>query len=424
MSAHTTDNNAEAMSRSGPASHPDLSYFGGEEVLQCPYPFYRSLLTEAPVARLPNESTYLISRYNDVIAVLDDRDSFSSQRPWEHNLCAAAQDILNQGWPSPTLLVGEDPPTHTFHRRLAMPAFSRKRLADLSTRMRMIANELVDSFSSDGRADFVTQYAEPLPLRVLGEIMQIPPEEGVVFRKWAHDMLDIIAGGLSPEREVECAVSTVKFQRFIKDHVDRRRAQPDESVISDLIQARDDEGNGLSESEIINLLCVFLRAGFETAVQLLGNMMLELLRNPDQLTKLRTDPTLASKVVEEVMRIESPVQRVVRYVTRDSKIGGVDVPKGAKLILLIGAASRDEATFPNSSTFDIVRKGQKTHVGFGFGSHFCIGAPIARDEARITLEVVLERLKNLRLDPNTDGYTYKPNRILRGLKHLPILFDK
>jgi cytochrome P450 len=306
---------------------------------------------------------------------------------------------------------------------MVLPAFSRRRLAHLADRMQVIADELIDGFANDGKVDFVTQFAEPMPLLVVAEIMRIPPEETKLFSAWAHDMLAMIAGGLSPQREIECAHSTVKIQRYIKGHLDKRREKADDSAMSDIMAARDDQGNALSEGEIINLMCVFLRAGFETTVQLLGNTVHAVLSNPEQWAAVSADPSLIPAAIEEVMRAESPVQRLLRHVTRDTRIGDVDVPQGARLFLLVGAANRDPSIFECPASFDITRQARKKHLGFGQGLHFCMGASIARDEARITLETLIRRLDNLRLAPGANDFRYKDNPIARGLRHLHLEFD-
>lgn len=403
-------------------SKPSEQY-GTPEFLDRPYALYDRLLKEAPVAKLPDGETYLVTGYDDITRILQDRDTFSSRRPWSQDVASEVKAILRQGWPSETLLVGEDPLEHTVHKRMVLPAFSRRRLAHLVDRMQVIADELIDGFARDGKVDFVTRFAEPMPLLVVAEIMLIPREETKLFSVWAHDMLAMIAGGLSPRREIECAHSTVKIQQYIKEHVDKRRKNPDDSAISDLLAARDDQGNPLSEGEIINLMCVFLRAGFETTVQLLGNAVLALLLHPKQWEAVRADPSLIPTAIEEVMRAESPVQRLLRHVTRDTRIGDFYVPKGARLFLMVGAANRDPSIFGCPASFDITRKPKKNHLGFGQGFHFCMGAPIARDEARITLQTLIRRLDNLRLAPGANDFRYKDNLIARGLRHLHLEFD-
>jgi cytochrome P450 len=401
-----------------------LAGFDSSSFQQCPYPHYDMLRKDEPVARLPGTSTFVISRYQDVVEVLGNTLAVSSQRPWTADICSEANAILQRGWPSHALLVGEDPPHHTKHRKLSIPAFSRRRLMSLLPQIESIAHQLVDQFIELGSADFIKQYAEPLPLRVLAAMADIPESEAVVFRDWAHDMLAMIAGGLTKERQIECAQSTVAFQNYIKSKIDRRKARPSETVISDLIDARDEDGKFLSEGEVINLLCVFLRAGFETTVHLLGNILKQLLQHPNQLSAVLRDSSSDTQVVEETLRTEPPVQRVFRYCVEEAHVGGVKIPAGAKLLVLLGAANRDEEKFERADEFRVPRNDGRGHLAFGFGKHFCIGSQIAREEARMTLSILRARLPGIRLAKAFGGFHYKENSITRGLVHLPIEFEK
>jgi cytochrome P450 len=398
--------------------------YPSDEISACPYPFYKQIRESAPVHRLPDSDVYLVSRYDDVLNILSDRQRFSSQRPWLKNVSHEAQAILDSGWPSTTMIAGEDPPLHTQHKKLAMPGVSRKRLVSLKETIQKLANELIDGFADAGRADFVTQYAELLPRRVIGNILQVPRQEDDIFRRWTNDTMSMLAGGLSYEREIECARSTLEFQRYVFERVQERRVQLDNTLISDLIRAQDDEGQGITDGEIINICLVILRAGVETTVQLLGSLMNELLRKPEQMAELRRDPALIPNAVEEALRFQSPLQYTTRLTKAEVEIGGMTVPANAQLLLILGAANRDEKIFAEADKFDMTRQWGKTHLGFGYGIHSCLGAQIARDEAAVTMDLMLSRFKSIRLaDPDAplSYHTAPPN--VYGIKHLPITFE-
>ncbi len=410
----------------GAAAPPvlDASRFPSREVQACPYSFYKEIREKAPVHRLSGSDVYLVSRYDDVRSVLSDRERFSSQRPWLKNISAEAQAILDTGWPSTTMIAGEDPPMHTYHKKLAMPGVTRKRLVSLKQTICGLANELIDDFVEAGRADFVTQYAEPLPLRVVADILNVPKEDGTVFRKWTSDTMALLAGGLSSEREVECARSTVEFQTYLSEKIRRRRARPDDTMISDLIRAQNDDNQTVSDGDIINICLLILRAGVETTVHLLGSLMNELLRKPEQMAELRRNPGSISKAVEEGLRFQSPLQHTTRLTTAEVQVGGMSIPANAQVLVILGSANRDEDVFIDADELSICRERNRSHLGFGYGIHSCLGAQIARDEATVTLESMLSRFKDVRLSASSSPLVYHmAPPILRGLKHLHIEFD-
>ncbi len=398
-----------------------------------PYPVYAALQRQAPVAEGPM-GIVVVSGHAPVAALLRDRRlssdyrNSSAFRAW-----LSEQDADLDAWDAddaqPFLL--RDPPDHTRLRRLAASALAASALAPgalgrLEPRIAALTDGLLDVAAAragdDGTVvDLVAEVAAPLPLAVIGELLGVPEGDRVRLQAWSHDLARAIDPPfLLGEAERAAAWEAVEaFHGYLADLVAARRRSPGQDVVSALIAARD-EGAALSDEELRGIVVLLLAAGQETTVNLIANACLALLRHPDELARLGADPTRAASVTEETLRYDAPVQLRDRVALTDLRVGGVDVAAGTTLLLLLAAANRDPARFPAPERFDPDRD-TSGHLGFGAGIHACLGAPLARLEARVVLERLATRLRNPHLA--TDDLAYRDHIALRSLRELPVVVD-
>ncbi len=272
---------------------------------------------------------------------------------------------------------------------------------------------------TDGEMELVEDFAFPLPITVIAELLGIPAEDRDRFRAWSDA---IVTPALSPA-ELETFVGQMDdFVSYLRDLFEQRRVEPREDLVSALLQA-EEAGDTLSEQELFSTVVLLIVAGHETTVSLIGNAVLTLLQHPDQLERLRSDPTLLTQAVEELLRYEGPVERALtRWASADVELGGHTIGRGELVIAILGAANRDHARFADADTLDFEREDNK-HVAFGRGSHYCLGAPLARLEAEVALTTLLLRLPGLRLRIEPDELTWRPAPLFRSLVALPVAWD-
>jgi cytochrome P450 len=317
-------------------------------------------------------------------------------------------------------LLAKDPPDHTRLRALANQAFTPNRVKDLEPRIRQIVDDLIAQIQSEGGMEFMADFALPLPVTVIAELLGVPPEDQETFHAWSNQMVT----GFDAVRRSEATVkqsegATLALGHYFADLVHRRRQQPRDDLISALTLARDAQDR-LTEDELLAMCMLLLIAGHETTVNLLGNGLLALLQHPDQLALIKSRPDLLPLAVEEMLRFESPVQRATfRVTTKSFEIGHTTIEQGQQVSAVIGAANRDPDQFPQPDTFDMMRQPNR-HLAFGLGMHFCLGAPLARTEARIGFARLLEQLPNLQLVSQTPDWS--TNTFFRGLRRLPVTF--
>jgi cytochrome P450 len=371
-----------------------------------PYPVYRRLRREQPVIVLrgPLGDTALISRYGDVTSSLKDAETFSSRGNARGIGLVMGRTILE--------MEGRE---HLRQRRLVTPAFSPRALrSGLDEVIASIVHRLIDDFARDGRADLVAQFTFTFPLRVMAHVMGLPIQDFEQFHHWA---LDLIAIADDPARGFAAAERIVDYLRPI---LEERRREPLGDLLSTLVQA-EVEGERLTEEEVLSFLRLLLPAGAETTYRLTGSAIHALLSHPEVLEEARARRDALDLAIEETLRWEAPVQYVSREVTRDVEVSGTLLQAGQLCMMAVGSANRDEERFRDPDRFDIHRSDVADHVAFGFGEHFCLGSNLARLEARIALDALLDRLPNLRLAPDEE------HRIVglafRSPDRLPVLFD-
>jgi cytochrome P450 len=385
-----------------------------------PYPIYNRMREETPVFEGP--FGLVLSRYADIAGMLRDPRASSDGRKTENFAqFVAAQGLnLEEEMSRGQSFLGLDPPDHTRLRGLVSKAFTPKVVEGLRPRIAKFVSDVLDDVSLRGEMDVIEDLAYPLPVQIICEMLGVPPEDHVKFREWSKDA----ARSLDPDFVLtadELARREQRFsdfQGFFEDLIDKRRADRRDDLISALISVGED-GDRLTHEELISTCVLLLVAGHETTVNLIGNGMLALLRNPAQLQLLRDDPDLAKTATEETLRFDPPVQFTMRIATEDMQFDGKTLRKGQQAILLLGAANRDPAQFRDPERLDIRREDNR-HLAFGMGIHFCLGAPLARIEGQIALTEMVKRLPDLELAVAEPPY--KENLVLRGLDALPVRF--
>jgi cytochrome P450 len=283
-----------------------------------------------------------------------------------------------------------------------------------------IVDDLIDNFVDRGWCEFISEFANPLPIAVIGEVLGLPRSAFSHLRAWSDAFIDVQMASISGNRLRECAEAIVDFERHMVAALESRRVHPRDDLLTGLVSARDAEGSGLMDQELISLLQQLLVGGNETTRNFLGNAVRRLATEPGFRDRLATNPRRIPRAAEELLRLEAPLQGVFRIAVRDASVSGVPVPAGAKLMVLLGAANQDPSRF--NSAYDFERASASSHLAFGKGIHGCIGAPLARVEIRIALDALLKRLPGLRLD---DGHEleWAPLIAIRGFKELWIRFD-
>lgn len=392
--------------------------------LSDPYPLYARAQREAPVFFSPIFYTFIVTRYDDVMAVLRDPARFSSADSLTppKELPAPVLEILKEDYTGVYPLVASDPPAHTRLRALCSKAFLPQRIAALEPRLRELASGLIDRFAADRSADLMQRFAGALPMAVTAEMFGIPIEDMARIKAFCAEEMLFLTQQVPLERLIQCSREVVAYRRYLRGLVLARRESPGADLISSLITARLDGERELGTDEIIALLGVLIFAAHETTTNMLGNTVLQLLRRPELWQALKADPGLIPGAVEEGLRFDSPIQAMMRTATCEVELGGVTIPTGSRVLMMFGAANRDPAVFTDPDRFELQRENAKEHLALGRGIHFCIGAPLARLEGRLALELLTQRLPGLRL-ASDEPPPYLPNFIHRGPHALPIVWD-
>ena len=387
---------------------------------------YARMRDESPVHRQPGldgeTPIWFVTRYEDVVALLTDNERFVV----DPRLALTPEELaaLHEGGPEPDERVNEnllskDGDDHRRLRRLVTKAFTPRIVEQLRPRIQEIADDLVDRVLERGHMELVDDFAFPLPITVIAELLGIPAEDQGRFRVWSNTF---VLPPMTPELQEQAVRHTEEFVEYLDALFASRRAEPTEDLVSALVRA-EDEGDHLSQNELYSMVVLLIVAGHETTVSLITNAVLSLLSNPDQLAELRADLSLLPSTVEELLRYDSPVERgITRWAATDVELGGQLISRGDFVIPVIGAANRDGGRFPEADELDLARADSK-HVGFGRGPHFCLGAPLARLEAEIALETLLRRLPNLQLAIAEDDLYWRPIPIFRSLAELPVAWD-
>ena len=364
------------------------------QVREDPYPFYRVLRDEAPVHRVEPFGFYAVSRYDDVMAIVKQPELFSSTAIQTFLLGGIANareqmDSEERELFESRILIAADPPEHTQMRNLVNRGFTPRRISALEPRIREITRNALDQIDPES-FDLVRELAVPLPVTVIAEMLGVETVRMGDFKRWSDAIVAGISGTTQQSRE-QLMGQRGEFRHYFKEVIERRRREPRDDLISLLVRAEEDLGV-LTPVQIQGFTVLLLVAGNETTTNLLGNTMQALLRHPGQLEKVAADRALVRGLVEEGLRYDSPVQGLVRSPTRDVVLRGVEIPKGSIVLVLFASANRDERQFPEPDRFDVTRDSQG-HIAFGYGIHYCLGAALARLEARVAFEELLARFR-------------------------------
>jgi cytochrome P450 len=381
-----------------------------------PYPHYEALYGRPPHLMNLFIPMALVACYSDALAILRDPERFSSVPPMSPFL-----EMRLAVFGRAPRVVFSDPPVHTRLRKLVSKAFTPRRIKDLEPRIREFTTMLLDRAVRKGEFEVMADLANPLPVMVIAEMLGVSHDDYEQFKQWSDLVIeaDNVAPGVEMPGYIVDAFNALRA--YFIDEVEKRRRNPGADLISALVAARD-EADALSEEELITFVVLLLLAGNETTTNLIGNGMLALGRNPDQLAKLRGDLSLMPRAIEEMLRIDGPVQATARYPKIDVEVGGVEIKANTPTFVIVAAANRDPAQFPEPQRFDITRTPNE-HLAFGNGIHFCLGAPLARMEGAIAITTALERFPRLRLAAPDVSPTYKGSYFLRGLSSLKMALD-
>jgi cytochrome P450 len=378
-----------------------------------PYPYYAELRRDNPVPWLGPVYCWAVSRYVDVDRALRSPQIFSSAR-W------LAQSIgdLNPA-PEVTWMIEMDPPDHTRLRKLVNKGFTPRMVGRLEPQIHAIARDLLESARAQGEIDFVRDFSGPLPVIVIAEMLGVDLEHRRDFRRWSDNIVLATSRPDDPAARDAIRRSNAEMRAYLEDIIAQRRKEPKEDLITAMVQA-EEERQVLTADEILAMSVLILAAGNETTMNLLSNTVLALVEHAEVAARVRAERLLIPQLIEEMLRYDSPVQIVFRRTTQEVELSGVQIPADSAAFLLIGSANHDETKFVNPDCFDLTRDASE-HLAFGFGTHFCLGAQLARLEARVALEELfaapsyevdrsrVERVKSL---------------LLRGIKHLPLHFQE
>ena len=383
-----------------------------------PYPFYQALREKDPIHQSPL-GFWVLTRYDDVVTSLRDsrygRDSFAP-------LIEAVYGPETAEGNLPRSMLMRDPPDHTRLRSLVNKAFTPRVIEGMRARIQMIVERLLDKVQDARSMDVIDDLAYPLPVTVICEMLGVPLDDHEAIRGWSSDIarsLDAIGLLADPEIVARGVAARRNLTDYFRRLLPERRKHPKADLLSLLI-AVEEQGDKLNEGELLAMCLLLFIAGHETTVNLIGNGSLALLEHPDQMAKLRDDPPLIASAIEELLRYDSPVQWTARITNSDVEIGGRTIPSGSMVIAAIGAANRDPHHFQDPDRLDIVRADNR-HVSFGFGIHYCLGAPLARVEGQIALDTLLRRMPDLALQTGA-MINWRKSSALRGLQTLRATF--
>lgn len=406
------------------------------DIQQCPYPYFAAMREQEPVfATVMNgRPIWLITTYELCLAVVSNPAQFSSKfgtpgLPPSSELGARLRALRAEHGAYkfvPTLLTA-DPPEHSRYRKLVSRAFTPRATAALEDGIRTIVQSLLELWPVDGTVEFVSALAWPFPVRVIAKALNVPESDLDDFKRWSDDTMAAQGSEISDERRIEAELGIIEFQHYFIKQIADRRATPRDDLLTNLVEAMidpsDPDADGpdpvrLNDAEILSILQQLLVAGNETTTKALSEMMLLLARHPERWAAVRTQPDTHSAVIEESLRLSTPGLAMWRVATSDVELGGVQIPKGARLLVLYGSANRDTDEFPAGDGFCPEQASTK-HLAFGKGAHFCIGAGLARLELRVALAELAARLQSVSLSEDND-LRYTPSFMLRGLESLSL----
>lgn len=391
-----------------------------------PYPWLHAAQAERPVFYLPAHDMWCVTRYVDVVEVLRDTRTYSSRKVIR--LAQLHPDLMEafpDGRPD-EVLVSQDPPEHTRLRALAQKAFTPKLVNEREHEIRALCHRLIDGFAGRGRCDLVAEFAEQLPVQVITRLVGAPLEKSHDFYQWGIDRVTLLQGAprLDGQQRTELGNRVLAVSTWLRDFVEERRESPRDDLASALVHATTDEGHPvLSTAETVTMIGTILSAGSSTTAHFIPMMVRDLLSHPAQWAQVVADRAMLKRAVEETLRHVTSVHGVTRTTTRPVTLGGVDLPEGADLYVHYAAAQRDPEIFADPDELDVRRPNVNRQFAFGRGVHTCLGAPLARLEARVSLECLIDRLPNLRPAADAPPERWIPSMLTPGLERFDLAWD-
>ncbi len=381
-----------------------------------PFPFLARARTEAPIFYSPELDFWVVTRYEDIRAIFRDPETFSSentQSPYKARP-EAVQRVLDEGsFSGFSGLSARQPPDHTRIKAFVHKAFTPKRVALLEPEIRALAVSMIDRMAAKGRADWVADLAYDLPALVIFILLGIPEEDVPKVKEWAQSRVFLNFGDLPEDEQLHHAENLVKYWHYCEELVESRMVEPRDDLPGALVQIYQEGDRTISVHEIVSLVYGMLTAGHETTTNLLANGVLELLSHHDQWDAICADPALIPGAVEELLRAGPPVFAWKRKTKKPARIADTDIPEGANILIVLGSANRDEQVFANGEQLDVRRENAGDHLSFGLGIHYCLGAALARLEARVVLEELTSRVPHARLSEH-QTFTFPLNTTFRG----------
>ena len=407
-------------------------YFRSGRLIRDPYGYWDDLRSRCPVQQEPHHGVFMVTGYDEALAVYHDQESFSSVNsvigpfaefsvPLEGDDLTELIEEHRSDLPFTDQLPSFDPPRHTEHRGLLMRLFTPRRLQENEDEMWRIAAGLIDSFAARGRCEFVGEFASPMAMLVIADLLGVPEDDRGRFRE------QLAAPTTSGKAGVDHSPLEFLYDTF-RAYIEDRRANPRGDVLTRIAEAKFSDGSTPSVTDVMLLASNLFAAGQETTVRLLAYSLQKLGEDPDLQQRLREDRTAIPNFVEEALRFESPIKGEFRLAKRTVEVGGVTIPAGSTVMVINGAANRDDRKFECPAEFRVDRDEAREHIAFGHGIHFCLGAALARAEGRITVECMLDRLDDIRISeehhgpPEARKYRYAPTYMLRGLSELHLEF--
>jgi cytochrome P450 len=424
----------------------DDAFAAGRELFEfdpdrtaCPYPTFAALRDCAPVAWFDAVESFVVTRYDLILEVLRQPETFSSRSATgpaterqmmtlmielameDPEIAALAERSMASGTMVPVLLQA-DPPEHGRQRKLVNRAFSPASIRAIEAEIQRVSDDLIDRFADRGRVELLTDFAVPLPMTVIAQALGVSLDRMDDFMRWSKTM---VAGiGKLDFGKAELA-GIVRAQAELSDYllgvIDEREREPRDDLISQIVQSTID-GERLTRPEIISMVVQFLLAGNDTTAKLIATGMLRLANDPALADRLRADPELVGPFVEELLRLEPPINGIYRTADVDYELGGVEIPAGKSVWLVYAAGNRDPEQFPEPDALQCPHPSKTPHLAFGFGEHFCLGASLARAESRIGIQSLLARCADVRLDVDPAEVPYEVSFMLHGLQRLPLAF--
>lgn len=401
--------------------------------LQCPFPQYAQMREEQPVMHIESMGMFLVTRHDLVLQIIRDVETYSSRfggasMPLPDDDRKKMEAVMKEGYPRMATMLTADMPDHTRYRRLISKAFTPKVIAELEPKIREITTRLIDAFIDDDSIEFVEQFGVPLPVEVIAHALNVPDDRLADFKRWSDDSIAGIGTQISIDQRVEAERGVNEYQHYFAAELEKRKTEPQDDLLTNLLNARVDDDDPditdkrpLDMAEMLSMVQQLLVAGNETTTKLLTESMRLIAETPGEWEKLREDPSRAPMMVEEALRLTTPTQGMFRIATKDHELEGVQIPKGARIVIVFASANRDTELFEDPDSFCPERDNLRDHLAFGKGIHFCLGAALSRLEGKVALEELSRRIESFSMAESNE-YTYFPSFLLRGLTRLDVEF--